>query len=432
MKLLKLLFILYSSFIFSQKYIPIDTIDKEKRDAAVSTFQQSNKIYVESLKKNYPGKDGKLLVKSNEEFSKEFEEEIKEGKFCYDPRFLSYIEQVLNGLRKNNPLIPSNSKIMVSKDPSLNAYCLPNGTFVFNMGLFYWLENDDQLVSVLSHELSHKILNHSEKSELAIAKEELSTKTKVRSLKKQKYKKHQAAFSLFKSRLYATGELRKKHEYQADSLGLVLMKNASLNEGAFIDALQLMEKYDTIKPVGLKSEIYKKIFNLPNQPFKKEWLEMEDFSKYDYSLYEEKINKDSTTSHPKTDYRIVRLKNDFPELKKSFKKSLPTEEFKKLQEIAEYEQVPSMYFNEQYGEGIYLCLIRLQESPSDKYYLEWLGKCFEKIYEGRKNYQLNRYLDHLEPKEQSESYQQFLNFMWNLSLEEIGNIVAHYTKKSAG
>jgi uncharacterized protein YaaN involved in tellurite resistance len=43
-----------------------------------------------------------------------------------------------------------------------------------------------------------------------------------------------------------------------------------------------------------------------------------------------------------------------------------------------------------------------------------------------KNYNLNRYLDRVDPKNQSESYQQFLNFMWNLSLDEIKNIADYY------
>ncbi|MFW2135123.1 hypothetical protein ACK2M7_02360 [Chryseobacterium sp. TY4] len=50
------------------------------------------------------------------------------------------------------------------------------------------------------------------------------------------------------------------------------------------------------------------------------------------------------------------------------------------------------------------------------YYLVLL---FNKIYDVRKTYTLNRYLDKIEPHKQSQSYQQFLSFMWNLNLDEI-------------
>ena len=57
-----------------------------------------------------------------------------------------------------------------------------------------------------------------------------------------------------------------------------------------------------------------------------------------------------------------------------------------------------------------------------------LGEGFKKIYQARKEYKLNRYLDRIDPKNQSESYIQFLSFMWNLSLEEIKNIADFYDK----
>ena len=95
------------------------------------------------------------------------------------------------------------------------------------------------------------------------------------------------------------------------------------------------------------------------------------------------------------------------------------------------EVLPNFYQSEDYGVGIYSALQFLQkEDPDIDYYKYWLGKNFEKIYEARKNYKLNRYLDRVDPKNQSESYQQFLNFMWNLSLDDIKYITEFYNKKS--
>jgi hypothetical protein len=68
------------------------------------------------------------------------------------------------------------------------------------------------------------------------------------------------------------------------------------------------------------------------------------------------------------------------------------------------------------------------ETKYEAYYKKWLGYCFSKIYEGRKNYKLNRYLDRIDPKEQSESYQQYLSFVWNLRLNEIKEIADFYSK----
>lgn len=94
------------------------------------------------------------------------------------------------------------------------------------------------------------------------------------------------------------------------------------------------------------------------------------------------------------------------------------------------EILPNLFYDENYGKGIYLCMQYLQENKKTDYSLYWLGKFFEKIYEGRKSYKLNNYLDQIEPKKQTVNYIKFLNFMWNLKLEEIKNIAEHYNKAS--
>jgi len=102
-----------------------------------------------------------------------------------------------------------------------------------------------------------------------------------------------------------------------------------------------------------------------------------------------------------------------------------TRNFKK---IAEYEIVPNLYFSENYGVAVYFCLHQIQHEKDVLYYKSWLGKCFKKIYEARKNYTLNRYLERVEPKEHSESYQQFLSFMWNLNLNDLKEIAEFYNQ----
>ena len=189
-----------------------------------------------------------------------------------------------------------------------------------------------------------------------------------------------------------------------------------------------MVRYDTIKPKGLKVEIYKTMFDLPNQKFDEKWLLKEDFSKYNYDQFKEKIDKDSISTHPETIDRISRISSLFPETKN--KTTLgENKDFEEISTIAGLEIIPNLYGKESYGDAIYACLLFLQtETTHQDYYKKWLGSCFQKIYEGRKNYPLNRYLDRIEPKEQSESYQQFLNFIWNLKLNEIKEIADYYSK----
>jgi Zn-dependent protease with chaperone function len=425
-----LFFFICFQAVFGQKYIPIDTADRPKREEFVKIYESSNNDFAQILKSKYDGKLKKELLKTYEEFVKDFSKEIKEGQFSFDQRFLKKANEILDEIKAKNSQVPQNLKILVSKNPSLNAFCLPDGTFSLNMGLFYWLNNEDQVAGIICHEIGHKILEHSIKTQIKVIEDATSDNTKnaIRSIKKEKYNKSQKALELVKSKLYATGEVRRKHEFQADSVACQLLKNTKYNKFDFIEALKLSEKYDTLKPKGLKIDIYKQIFDLPNQKFKEDWLKKEDFSAYDYKLYQEKINKDSIASHPETEDRIKKLESLFPELKNSTTVK-PDPSFIELEKIADNEQVPNMYFSEDYGSGIYLCLVKIQANKNLSYNKEWLGKCFTKIYDARKKYNLNRYLDRIDAKNHSESYQQFLSFMWNLNLDEIKNIADYYSQK---
>jgi Zn-dependent protease with chaperone function len=429
-KLISFLFLYVFIISFGQVYKPIDTADYAQRKDFLKNFSVSTENLIKKNKTDYPGK-GNEISKIYREFEKDFQKKVKEKDFVFNSVFDSKVKSLIERLRKNNPQIPQNLKILVAKDNTPNAYCFADGTFVINMGLFNWLNNDDQLGAVISHELGHKISEHTLKTILKIIDQDQMDKVVVQSIKSTKENRNQRAFDALKNRIYKKGAENRKQEMQADSLGYVVFKNSDFKKTEFINTLKRLEDFDTISPRELKVETYRKYFNLPNQAFKDKWLNKEDFSLYNYNNFKEKLNKDSLKSHPEIVLRINNLKKIFPELKTDVADEKPSDSYAALDKIARMEILPNFYHSEDYGVGIYTSLQFLQDQEEEKYYRNWLGKCFAKIYEARKNYNLNRYLDRVDPKNQSESYQQFLNFMWNLSLDEIKNIADYYqTEKS--
>lgn len=430
-KLISLLF-LYSFLIsFGQVYQPVDTADYAKRKDFLRNFSMNNENLIKKSKTEYSGKRASELPKFYKEFGKDFEKRVKEKDFVFNSVFDAKVKSLIERLRKNNPQIPQNLKILIAKDNTPNAYCFADGTFVINMGLFNWLNNDDQLASVISHELGHKISEHTLKVLLNMIDQDQKDRVVVQNIKLTNENQNQKAFDIVKNRVYKKGAENRKQEMQADSLGYVFFKNSDFRKTEFINALKRLEDFDTISPRELKVETYKKYFNLPKQEFKDKWLKKEDFSLYNYNNFKEKFNKDSIRSHPEIALRIDHLKKVFPELKAEVKDEKASESYSVLEKIARMETLPNFYYSEDYGVGIYTSLQFLQDGEEEKYYKSWLGKCFAKIYEARKNYNLNRYLDRVDPKNQSESYQQFLNFMWNLSLDEIKNIAEYYQMKES-
>ena len=424
------LIFIFSIQLFSQTYVPIDTADTGFRSKLKSNYESIFASYNQQLKSDYQGKVKSELLSNSENFQKEFYEEIEDGQFVSDERFQNFLDEILKELRSKNPEIPSNLRILLSKYPNVNAYAMPDGTIVVNMGCFYFLENEDQIASIVAHEIAHNVLNHVLKSQVKLIENQRSDafKGKVKSIQKKKYGKNDQAFQMMQNILYEEGNMKRTHEKEADSLGFKFYAETRYKDDEFINAFKLLQRYDTLKPAGLPVEAFQKYFDLPNQAFNQKWLEMEDFSQYDYSKFVEKINQDSISSHPEALQRIEFLQKSFPKLNEIAAPVQAGNDFLELQKVAEWEEAPNLFFLKEYGLSSYICLLRLNKGLDADYYGYWLGKNFEKIYEARKQYKLNRYLETVNPKEQSESYMQFLSFMWNLNLDELKNIADYYTR----
>ncbi|UHO38108.1 M48 family metalloprotease [Chryseobacterium capnotolerans] len=429
-KLIVLMYFLFSVAGISQTYKAIDTADYLQRKDFLKHFTTNNETLMKGLRSQYSGRTGSEMSKIYKEFGTDFEKQVKNKDFVFKSEFDAVIKSLVERLRKNNPRIPKDLKILIARDNTPNAYCLADGTFVINMGLYNWMDNEAQIAGVISHELGHKIEEHTLKSILNSVEQNKLDKSTVQNIKEttdQRSKgRNEKAFDILKNRIYKKGVEKRKFEMQADSLGYVIFKNSDFKKSEFVSGLQKLQKFDTISPRVLKMETYKKLFDLPKQAFNDKWMKKEDFSLYNYNFYKEKLDKDSVASHPEMVKRIEKLKKTFPELNTSVESEKPSEAYLALKKTARMEILPNYFHSEDYGLGIYAAMQFLQDGEEEKYYKEWLGKCFSKIYEARKNYNLNRYLDRVEPKDQSESYQQFLNFMWNLSLDEVKNISDYY------
>ena len=429
-KLMFLLSVFYVVTCFGQAYKAIDTADYLQRKEFLKTFTLNTDNLIKKNKTDYPGRKGSELAKIYKGFEKDFSEKVKDKDFVFNSVFDDKVNSIISDLRKNNSQIPQNLKILIARDNTPNAYCFADGTFVINMGLFNWLNNDDQLAAVIAHELGHKIADHTLKAFINLIDQNQTDRLVVQNIKSNKENRNKRAFDVLKNRVYKEGVENRKQEMQADSLGYAIFKKSNFKPAEFVNTLKRLEDFDTISPRTLKVETYKKYFSIPNQEFKENWLKKEDFSLYNYNHYKQKLDKDSLRSHPEISLRIENLKKFFPELKNEEIDGKASESYTKIEKIARMETLPNFYYSEDYGVGIYTSLQFLQDGEEEKYYKGWLGKCFSKIYEARKNYNLNRYLDRVDPKNQSESYQQFLNFMWNLSLDEIKNIADYYKKES--
>lgn len=419
---------------FSQSHQIIDTVDYEKHKLLITSFNTKNETFNKQLKTGYKGKFRKEILGLYTEYQAQLEEILENKKLLFDDRFETYVDSLFNIIiASNSALIDKDIKVFLSKKPSPNAFSIGNGTVIINIGLFSFLENENQLSSVISHEIAHELLEHSHNSIIKRAKLNSSVlggnSAFTRNLRLKKYNKGTQSFEKLKSLLYKEGTVKRQNEIEADSLGYLLYKNSSAPKEEFLNSLITLKRYDSLPSIALDSTIYYKTFNLPNQAFNNDWMKNEDFEDYNYNFYKDKIDSDSIKDHPEIENRIEKLKQSFPELNSQHSNSIKKDStFLKLKDLANKAYVENLFYNNEYGLSIYLILKRMENNPKDLYLKKWLGINFNAIYDAKKKYQLNRYVARVVPKEQTKSYQQFLNFIWNLKLSEIKMIADYYLK----
>lgn len=91
-----------------------------------------------------------------------FDDMRKQGKFVDTPRERAYATCVANALIAVLPA-PWNTQpweVQIVGDDSANAFALPGGRIGVNKGMFKVATDQDQLATVLGHELSHVVARH--------------------------------------------------------------------------------------------------------------------------------------------------------------------------------------------------------------------------------------------------------------------------------
>jgi predicted Zn-dependent protease len=158
------------------------------------------------------------------------EKEISEDlKFAIEKKF--NIKNIFNRLMPHISRKNINYGYRIVQTDEVNAYAIAGGRMFINTGIIEFLESEDEMAFVLAHEIAHNELRHCIKriQYAAIAE---SIDPNIGEIVEVAYEIYQMPFT-------------KYDEYEADELGLRLMKQAGYNkEGAisFFTKLEVLEK----------------------------------------------------------------------------------------------------------------------------------------------------------------------------------------------
>jgi len=103
------------------------------------------------------------LIEESDRFHQQM---VKKGLIYRNNDISLYIDTLVDKLLSEKVKATTNLSFFVTRDPSVNAFALPNGNIYLNVGLVNKVETEAQLVFVMAHEAAHVVQRHSLKERL--------------------------------------------------------------------------------------------------------------------------------------------------------------------------------------------------------------------------------------------------------------------------
>jgi Zn-dependent protease with chaperone function len=148
-----------------------------------------------------------------------------------EPAQVERLQRVMIPLLKgmNKPLQPSQVKVGIMDDPSINAANAGGGQFLVTTGLLQ-KATDDQLRGVLAHELAHEDLNHVAKTQT------LGAGLNIGAIILDQIIPGSGALTPIAGELLVRGYSRRE-EYEADAHGAEILERAGYSKQLMVDTL---------------------------------------------------------------------------------------------------------------------------------------------------------------------------------------------------
>lgn len=425
MKNIFLLIVLFAQF-FSygqNSIVQLDTSSFTCREHLNNEYKQKFEVINKNM--TFQNSAQKHIIKdAYSELQSSFLNKINNNNFICDSNVNSYLDGLLKEVLVKNNIDSKNYRILLSRNSEINAYNTGDGTVVVNYGLFVELDNEDELVFVISHEIGHQYLNHVKNGIESYARQSTSQEVikKTKEIKSEKYGRAGKAFDLLKSLRYGSYKERRKKEIEADSIGLIFYAKTMRSSKAAITVLEKLDISD-IERDSLIIDDYKAIFEKNGFTMKQKYFEQEEslFTKYDK---EKRFDVDSLKSHPDCSTRIKLIKeylnNKFEGV------SSKSKGFDDIKKNSYYQNLINLYNEERYGISLYEALKIYKNDQNDEMLRNIIYINLVKIYDSRKNYTINRYVPAHDNTDNTDSLNRFVSFVNNIKMTDFEMIINNF------
>ncbi len=358
-------------------------------------------------------------------------EELIQNKIVHDSVLLGVCERVLSKLMSSNSSYKyGNIHLFLSRSPVANACCFGEGTLFVNLGLLLWIDNEDELALVLAHELSHQLLDHSEnkiKKNIAfIASEDfISEMKKIKKSSDGKYEKYK---SLMKEIAVQAGTHSRYKESEADSLGLVLIKNSGYN---IQKASLILLKLDNVDDLFLSGKLYS-----VKEAFLRTGVDSNFFvtkKKY-YGLSSAQVQMnadkdfDSIKTHPDCLARFKRINSGIKEIPKINCCTFLSNYKKELKERTLVELIRYEFESNELTMASHLCLFAIHNGFSSPFYNQILSASFSRI--GIADKELSKFSVTDAKANANTTLKELQDLIFKFDNSDISNISKYFLNKS--
>jgi hypothetical protein len=233
---------------------------------------------------------------------------INDNHYIQQPDLQQYIFKIIKDIAAANPsLVKTSPLLLIDRSSIVNAYALGNNIIAVNLGLLSFVQSREEMALVLAHEMSHNILLHcensmKEKAELLTSEEYINN---VNAILESKYERYSRLKKIIEGYSFGSAKHNRYHEGEADSLAVVLLKNAKItfNPTFFLR----LDSADLVYKTPLKTDV-KTYFQDMSFTVDDAWLRKggKGLSTKKYSFSQEEIS-DSLKTHPDCKKRYEKL-----------------------------------------------------------------------------------------------------------------------------